>query len=145
MPNAARDDGWASASPRERADDIHAAFLDDEVSVVLASIGGLHSNQLLPHLDPELIAAHPKVLQGYSDVTVLLWALAKHAGLRTFHGPALIPELGEFPSVLGYTDCHLRALGSVAIRSPARGRVDGRVSRLERAGRPGAGSAAAAE
>jgi muramoyltetrapeptide carboxypeptidase len=89
--------------------DLHQAFLDDEVSVVLAGIGGNHSNQLLPLLDYDLIQAHPKVFQGYSDITVLSWALTKHAGLATFYGPALISELGEFPNVFPYTDHYLRA------------------------------------
>jgi muramoyltetrapeptide carboxypeptidase len=109
MPNAARDDGWASAPAEARAADLHSAFADDEVAVVLASIGGNHSNQLLPYLDFDLLAAHPKVFQGYSDMTVLHWALAKHAGLSTFYGPALVPELGEFPAVLPFTDRWLRA------------------------------------
>src|SRR5579885_760306 len=109
MPNAGRSEGWASAPPEDRAADLHAAFADDEVAVVLASIGGNHSNQLLPFLDVDLIAAHPKVFHGYSDVTVLHWAIAKHAGLATFYGPALVSELGEFPRVLDLTDRYLRA------------------------------------
>ena len=109
MPNAARNEGWASAPPEARADDLHRAFADDEVAVVLAGIGGNHSNQVVPHLDFELIRAHPKVFQGYSDITVLHWALAKHAGLSTFYGPAFVPELGDLPGVLPYTDRWLRA------------------------------------
>jgi len=109
MPNAARNDGWASASPEDRVADLHAAFADDEIAVVLCGIGGNHSNQLLPHLDFELIREHPKIFQGYSDITLLHWAIAVHAGLGTFHGPALVPELGEFPQVLEYTDRYLRA------------------------------------
>jgi muramoyltetrapeptide carboxypeptidase len=104
MPNAGGKAGWVSASPEARAADIHEAFLDDRVRVVLASIGGNHANQILPHLDFELLAAHPKILQGYSDVTVLLWAIAQRSGLRTFHGPALTVEMAEFPAVLPYTD-----------------------------------------
>lgn len=117
MPNAARSDGWASAPPEDRVADIHGAFLDDAVAVVLAGIGGNHSNQLLPLLDFDLIREHPKVFQGYSDVTVLHWAIARHAGVATFHGPSLVPELGEFPTVLSYTDRYLRAawLGDEAI------------------------------
>jgi muramoyltetrapeptide carboxypeptidase len=109
MPNAARSDGWASAPPRARADDLHEAFADEDVRVVLAGIGGNHSNQLLPLLDFDLIGANPKVFQGYSDITVLHWAIAKHAGLGTFYGPALVSELGEFPRVLAQTDRYLRA------------------------------------
>ncbi len=109
MPNAGARDGFVAGTPEQRAADIHEAFLDPDVSVVLAAIGGYNSNQLLPHLDFDLIAAHPKVLQGYSDITWLLWAVAARSGLRTFHGPALVPELGEFPEVLPCTARSLRA------------------------------------
>ena len=110
MPNAARSESWVSAPAEARVEDLHAAFLDEDVAVVLASIGGNHSNQLLPLLDFDLIRAHPKVFQGYSDVTVLHWAIASRAGLATFYGPALVPELGEFPRVLPDTDRYLRAV-----------------------------------
>ena len=109
MPNAGLVDRWVAGSPEARAADVHAAFLDDEVGAIVAAIGGNHSNQLLPYLDFDLIAAHPKIFQGYSDVTVLLWALLKHARLRTFHGPAFTLELAEHPAVLPYTDRYLRA------------------------------------
>jgi muramoyltetrapeptide carboxypeptidase len=109
MPNAARSESWISAPAEARVADLHEAFLDASVSVVLAGIGGNHSNQLLPLLDYDLVRSNPKVFQGYSDVTVLHWAFAKHAGLSTFYGPALVPELGEFPEVLPYTDRYLRA------------------------------------
>jgi muramoyltetrapeptide carboxypeptidase len=109
MPNAARQEGWVSASGADRAADIHSAFEDEEVSVVIASIGGNHSNQLLPHLDFDLIRTHPKWLQGYSDITVLHWALLQHAGIATLHGPAFCLELAEYPEVFAYTDRWLRA------------------------------------
>ena len=109
MPSAARSDSWTSAPPEDRVADLHAAFEDDQVAVVLCGVGGNHSNQLLPLLDFDLIREHPKVFQGYSDITVLHWALARHAGLGTFYGPTLAAELGEFPQVLPYTDRYLRA------------------------------------
>ena len=67
MPNAALDGAWAAGSGAQRADDINAAFADDEVAVVLCGLGGNHSNQILPHLDYDLIGSHPKVFHGYSD------------------------------------------------------------------------------
>lgn len=109
MPNAGRNEGWASAPPEARADDLHRAFEDDEVGAVLCAIGGNHCNQVLPHLDFDLIGAHPKVFQGYSDVSVLHWAFRRRSDLATFYGPALVPELGEFPAPLPYTDRWLRA------------------------------------
>jgi muramoyltetrapeptide carboxypeptidase len=109
MPHAAGIEGWISAPPERRAADLHAAFADPAVRVVLCAIGGNHSNQVLPHLDFDLIRANPKVFQGYSDMTVLHWAIAEEAGLSTFYGPALVPELGEFPAVLPLTDRSLRS------------------------------------
>jgi len=76
--------GWASSSPQEEPPTFMRRFLDDEIRVVLASIGGNHSNQILPYLNFDLIAAHPKIIQGYSDVTVLLWRSRCVPGLRTF-------------------------------------------------------------
>ncbi len=103
MPNATLSTGWTAGSGQERAADINAAFTDPDVSVVMAAIGGNHSAQLLPYLDFELIAANPKVFQGYSDNTLLHWALLKRARLQTFHGPMLLSELAEYPEVLPYT------------------------------------------
>jgi muramoyltetrapeptide carboxypeptidase len=45
--------------------------------------------QLVPHLDVDLIAAHPKAFLGYSDITALHVALRQRAGLATFYGPHL--------------------------------------------------------
>ncbi|WP_369238307.1 S66 peptidase family protein [Streptomyces sp. R21] len=49
------------ATPRERADDIHAAFADPTVKAVIASIGGDDQITVLPLLDRELIRANPKL------------------------------------------------------------------------------------
>jgi muramoyltetrapeptide carboxypeptidase LdcA involved in peptidoglycan recycling len=109
MPHADRVHSWVSAPAEARADDLHAAFADDSVAVVLSSIGGNHSNQVLPYLDYDLIAAHPKIFHAYSDTTVLAWAFARHAGLRGFYGPPLVLGMAEYPKVLPYTDRWLRA------------------------------------
>lgn len=102
-PHALQNAGYVSASAQERAADLMAMFLDPEVSLIIASIGGNHSNQILRHLDFAVIAAHPKIFIGYSDITVLHYALATQAKLRTFYGPTVMPEFGEFPAILPYT------------------------------------------
>jgi muramoyltetrapeptide carboxypeptidase LdcA involved in peptidoglycan recycling len=108
MPHAAGVDGWVSASAQARADDIHRAFSDEDVSLVLAGIGGNHSNAVVAHLDFELIRTHAKAFCGYSDVSVLHWAMLRGAGLRTFYGPSLVAELGEHPAPLPFTDAWFR-------------------------------------
>ena len=97
-------DGYVSASPEKRAGDLMAAFQDPEVNAIVCAIGGNHANQILRYLDFEIIRNNPKIFIGYSDITVLHWAIAKKAGLRTFYGPCLLPEFGEHPETLPYTE-----------------------------------------
>jgi muramoyltetrapeptide carboxypeptidase LdcA involved in peptidoglycan recycling len=97
-----------AADPRARAADVEAAFADDGIRGIVASIGGDDSARLLRHLDPELVRAHPKVLLGYSDTTTLL-VFAHQLGLVTFHGPAVmagIAQLAHFPAA----EAHIRAV-----------------------------------
>ena len=76
MPHSGQAMAGKRVSPESRADDLHAAFSDPDVAVVLAAIGGDHAVELLPHLDDQLIRANPKLFQpGHSDATVLHWAL----------------------------------------------------------------------
>ncbi len=50
---------------------------------------------MLPLLDYPCIAAHPKPLIGFSDVTSLHLAIAQRCGLVTFHGPMASWTLGR--------------------------------------------------
>jgi muramoyltetrapeptide carboxypeptidase len=109
MPHSGQAMAGRQVTPQARAEELHAAFSDPDVAVVLAAIGGDHAVELLPHLDFGLIRANPKVFQGYSDLSVLHWALLQRSGLVSFYGPALLPELGEHPAVLPDTDAWLRA------------------------------------
>lgn len=70
-----------------RVADLHDAFADDSVAAILTVIGGYNANELLPHLDWNLIAAHPKVFCGYSDITALQNAILARTGLVTYSGP----------------------------------------------------------
>ncbi len=109
MPSALEVGDWTAGTAQQRVDDLHAAFADPSVSVVLCAIGGNHSNELVDLLDYDLVRANPKIFQGLSDITVLHCALQRHAGLATFYGPALVTSLAEYPRVLELTDRSLRA------------------------------------
>lgn len=102
-PNSSLDTGFSAGSGAQRAEDIHWAFAAPEVKGIVAAIGGLNCNAVLPHLDFELIRSHPKILVGYSDVTALLASVFTRSKLITFHGPALLPEWGEFPGPHPFT------------------------------------------
>jgi muramoyltetrapeptide carboxypeptidase len=109
MPNAGKPGRWVAGSVAERVDDLHSAFADPDIKAIVCATGGNHSNELVSHLDYEMIARNPKVFQGYSDMTVLHWALLRHARLVTFYGPALVLEMAEYPNVFDLTDTSLRA------------------------------------
>ena len=79
-------DDWNSSSIRSRVEDIHEAFLDNKVKAILTAIGGFNVNQVLEHIDYEIIRQHPKILCGYSDITALLNAIYVKTGLITYHG-----------------------------------------------------------
>ncbi|MBX7552085.1 S66 peptidase family protein [Streptomyces sp. NPDC004232] len=82
------------STPRERADDIHAAFADPTVKAVMATIGGDDQITVLPFLDRELIRANPKPFFGMSDNTNLLVFL-HNLGIVAYHGGCLMTELGR--------------------------------------------------
>jgi len=79
--------GYLAGKDEDRAADLNAMFADDSVDAILCVRGGWGSNRLLPLLDYQTIAAHPKILMGYSDITSLLTAVHARTGLVTFHGP----------------------------------------------------------
>jgi muramoyltetrapeptide carboxypeptidase len=80
-------DDFVSSTVAARLADLHAAFADPEVDGILSVIGGFNSNQLLAGLDYPLIAAHPKVLCGFSDITALSNAIYAKTGLVGYSGP----------------------------------------------------------
>jgi len=80
-------DEFNSSSVASRVADLHEAFEDPSVRGILTIIGGFNSNQLLRHIDWRLVARHPKVFCGYSDITALANAMLAKANLVTYSGP----------------------------------------------------------
>lgn len=76
-----------SSSIASRIEDLHEAFLDPNVKMIITCLGGFNANQLLRHLDYDLIAKHPKIFCGFSDITALHNAIFAKTGLVTYHGP----------------------------------------------------------
>ena len=76
-----------SSNISSRVEDIHEAFLNPNVKMIITCLGGFNANQLLRYLDYDLIAKHPKILCGFSDITALHNAIYAKTGLITYHGP----------------------------------------------------------
>lgn len=96
------------STPKDRAADIHAAFADPDIRVVMASIGGDDQITVLPFLDRELIRANPKPFFGMSDNTNLL-AYLYNTGIVGFHGASVMTALGRPVAMDALTADSLRA------------------------------------
>lgn len=81
-------DRFYSSSIKSRVADLHAAFADPMIHVIMTTIGGFNCNELLPYLDYDLIRNNPKIFCGYSDTTALLNGIYAKTGLKTYMGPS---------------------------------------------------------
>ncbi len=79
-------DDFSSSSIDSRIEDIHDAFADQNVKMIITVIGGFNSNQLLRYLNYELIKNNPKIFCGFSDITVLANAIYAKTGMVTYSG-----------------------------------------------------------
>jgi muramoyltetrapeptide carboxypeptidase len=79
--------GYLAGTDEARAADVNAMFADRSVKAVFAARGGWGCARLLPYLNWEVIAANPKLLVGFSDITALHLAIAARGGFPTIHGP----------------------------------------------------------
>ena len=76
-----------AGTDENRLSDFHTIWSDPDVDAVLPLRGGNGCVRLLPQLDFDMIAAKPKILIGFSDITGLLISIYQQTGLVTFHGP----------------------------------------------------------
>jgi muramoyltetrapeptide carboxypeptidase len=80
----------ALPSPQEKAHQIHGAFSDPNVDIILAQRGGYSAMKSLPFLDFELIKGSPKIIACFSDLSALLNPIYQRTGLVTLHAPMVI-------------------------------------------------------
>lgn len=80
-------DGDFAGPDAARARLFNRAFADRVVDAVFCARGGYGALRMLGGVDVGLIRRHPKILVGFSDITVLQLALWKAMRLVTFYGP----------------------------------------------------------
>ena len=84
------ENGFLAGTDEQRASDLMNMFADDRVKMILPTRGGVGVAAILPYLDYTFIRNNPKILSGYSDITVLLNVLAQYSNLITFQSLLLI-------------------------------------------------------
>lgn len=103
-------DNYRSGSIKDRAEELNALIRNPEVRCIMATIGGMNSNSILPYIDYEAFKKDPKIIIGYSDVTAILLAIYAKTGIQTFYGPALVASFGEFPAFVDMTYDYFKEL-----------------------------------
>ncbi len=81
--------GYLAGSDEHRAALLQRLFEDARIDAIACARGGYGSMRILPLLDYDRIAAHPKILIGFSDATALLAAITDRCGFADFHGPVV--------------------------------------------------------
>jgi muramoyltetrapeptide carboxypeptidase len=89
-------EGYLAGSDINRLADLNRFARDPTIDAIWCIRGGYGAMRLLDALDYDAWRRHPKTLIGYSDVTALHAAIARHADMVTFHGPTARAELTDF-------------------------------------------------
>jgi muramoyltetrapeptide carboxypeptidase len=90
--------GFLAASDQERALDLMRMFENPQVRMILPSRGGVGVAGILPYLDYATIQRNPKIVSGYSDITILNNVLQQYANLITFQSLMLIDFRSDTPA-----------------------------------------------
>jgi len=86
--------GFTAGTVENRLRQLHDLWADPAVGAIVCARGGAGTIQLLPGLDRGLLQRHPKVLVGYSDITLLHLEMER-LGLTSLHGPMVARELAD--------------------------------------------------
>jgi muramoyltetrapeptide carboxypeptidase len=78
---------FLAGSDEHRLADLNSALRDPGVRAVFATRGGKGAYRIADRVDFEAVRRDPKPLVGFSDITVLQLAVARHAGVTSLHGP----------------------------------------------------------
>jgi muramoyltetrapeptide carboxypeptidase len=88
-------DIYFAGTAERRAHEFQDFWRRDDIAALICVRGGYGSNYLLEKLDYGLIAEHPKILLGCSDITSLLTAMHDRTGLIGFHGPMVAKDIAD--------------------------------------------------
>ena len=94
--NAHARHGYLAGTDDERLSDFNSAVSDPSIDGIWCIRGGYGSIRLLDRLDYDALAAHPKAVIGFSDITAVLNAITRLTGLVTFHGPVARSSMSAF-------------------------------------------------
>ncbi len=88
--------GYFAGTDEERLADLNDAFRNPVIDAVWCIRGGYGVTRILDGIDFDALARRPRAVIGYSDITALLAAVTRRAGIVAFHAPTARAEMPLF-------------------------------------------------
>jgi muramoyltetrapeptide carboxypeptidase len=88
-------DIYFAGNAERRTQEFQEFWRRDDIAALICVRGGYGSNYLLEQLDYGMIAAHPKILLGCSDITSLITTIHDRTRLVGFHGPMVAKDIAD--------------------------------------------------
>lgn len=110
--------GYLAGKDEDRASDFITMLKDPTINMILCLRGGYGSIRILPYLNPSLLKKNPKIIAGFSDITVLLNYITKATGLITFHSPMVTSNLKDEETFKSFVDTFTHGYEPYEIKNP---------------------------
>ena len=131
-PHALARTGYFAGDDEARASDFNDALRDRRIDGIWCLRGGYGAMRLLDRIDWSTLRGQGKPILGYSDVTALHGAIARQAGLVSYHAPTARSTLSPFSRasleravVRGENSCGVAEGARVLRPGRAVGRIEG--------------------
>lgn len=131
-PHALARTGYFAGDDDARAADLNDALRDRRIDGVWCLRGGYGAIRVLDRIDWSALRGHAKPILGYSDVTALHGAIARQAGMISYHAPTARTTLSSFSRasleravIRGEDSCGVAKGARVLRPGRATGRLEG--------------------
>lgn len=97
--------GYLAGSDMNRAYDFMDLIEDKHVKALVAFRGGYGCIRMLQHISLETVSKNPKIICGFSDLTVLLNYVSQQTSLITYHGPMINSNMSDNITRNSFINC----------------------------------------
>ena len=101
-PHAFDEYGYLAGRDEDRLADLNNAIRDPAVDAIIATRGGKGAYRIADGLDFDAMRERPKLLVGFSEITILQMALLKHCRLASLHGACWDPGTFGEPTAASF-------------------------------------------
>lgn len=86
---------YLAGEDQDRIDDLNRMIRNPDIDAIISSRGGYGCARILDQIDYDALRKKPKIIVGYSDITLIQLAVLKKTGLVSYSGPMVAVEMGK--------------------------------------------------